>query len=365
MSRLQKISSGLIFPIPHLSNKYVYELLHGVRNIRTDEKLPVKDGFVELTEGVLSLRIDEKVLAAIASKNFRIPIESWDKFEVIFPYGEESNDPRRMILRPIEPVEAPEMDGFYEIPGFSMYITNRKGDVYSRNVNRLIEPYTDAMGYTMYGVTPDIGNRTILGRHRLLALAFLKYDGSVDRCDVNHINGVKSDNRLENLEWASRKLNCVHAYSAGLRTDNNPILVRNTYTGEILEFYSAGDCARKLKLSDETARLRAKTQGQQLFFPGFLFKFKADKSEWKQSDDIFSELIASGLPRQLLITEIDTGREMVAGNLASCSRIIGLNDRYIREKLKLSPFFDRNGYRVKYLDFEQVAKSIFDEIRNM
>ena len=68
------------------------------------------------------------------------------------------------------------------------------------------------------------GKREVRLLHTLIARSFLQ--NLENRKEINHVNGVKEDNRLENLEWSTRSKNVQHAFDTGLAQGmcgkNNP-----------------------------------------------------------------------------------------------------------------------------------------------
>lgn len=79
--------------------------------------------------------------------------------------------------------------------------------------SREIAPRLHDNGYMRCSVQRD-KRRGPLYVHRLIAFTFVP--GYVDGYHVNHINGIKTDNRIENLEWVPVEENSRHAWRTGL-----------------------------------------------------------------------------------------------------------------------------------------------------
>jgi len=93
------------------------------------------------------------------------------------------------------------------------YFVDAQGRVYSkRKFNKLTELKQSKTGHKGY-VKVRI-NKKDMFVHRLVAIAYL--NNPLNKETVNHINGIKHDNRVENLEWCTRSENTKHAYEIGL-----------------------------------------------------------------------------------------------------------------------------------------------------
>lgn len=103
-----------------------------------------------------------------------------------------------------------------DIPGFPDYQAGDRGRIRSRKTGAWqVLRQTPHRGNGYLVISPRVGGRYVTRSvHRLVTLAFF---GDAAGRDVNHINGNKHDNRLDNLEYLSRGENHRHAYRTGLR----------------------------------------------------------------------------------------------------------------------------------------------------
>lgn len=105
-------------------------------------------------------------------------------------------------------------DRFKFIRGFEKYLACVDGHIYSSNYNKTgktkqLKEQLDKDGYPYVRLSVN-GKHYKKKVHRLIAESFL--DKIDEKHQVNHKNGIKTDNMVENLEWCSCRDNIIHAY---------------------------------------------------------------------------------------------------------------------------------------------------------
>lgn len=139
----------------------------------------------------------------------------------------------------------------------------------------------DRKGYPVVNLYRD-GNGSTKSIHRLVAQAFVPNPDN--KPDVNHKDGDKHNNSVDNLEWVTKSENMKHAYQTGLAKPHasygmlgkkNPNAgrkgkpVRLIETGD--EFDSIKDCA--IAIDGDDRRICDCLSGKQRMYKGYHFEY--------------------------------------------------------------------------------------------
>lgn len=159
-----------------------------------------------------------------------------------------------------------------QIANASMYTIYEDGRIFSKYVNRFITPILDRkVGYYRIALKLDSGGKSHFLVHRLLAIHFIPNPENKE--EVNHIDGNKLNNSINNLEWVTRNENMAHAHKLKLRDNSgegNPINILSEQ--DVLDIYNSlidgarvSDLALKYNVSQPTiADIKAKRNWQYL-----------------------------------------------------------------------------------------------------
>jgi len=89
------------------------------------------------------------------------------------------------------------------------YIVTKEGKIYSKKYSRFLR-LNKRNGYVILLLTNNKGIRNKIRAHILVARAYIK--NPENKPYVDHINGIRDDNRKENLRWATQSENISYSY---------------------------------------------------------------------------------------------------------------------------------------------------------
>lgn len=95
------------------------------------------------------------------------------------------------------------------------YTITSDGEIYSDNSGLMKTRNKKGTEYQIINLSKLDSSKQTFRIHRLVLMAFNPVE-NMDSLEVNHKDGNKKNNKLENLEWCTRIENQQHAYTTGL-----------------------------------------------------------------------------------------------------------------------------------------------------
>lgn len=135
----------------------------------------------------------------------------------------------------------------------------RKAANKSRKERILTEFPKDRDGYYRCSVQRLDGTWTSQPVHRLVAKAFIPR--TKNRDIVNHIDGNRTNNRIENLEWVTPKENVIHSFKFGSRKICKQVSKKTILTdfqvnqiGKLRELYTVNQIAKLFNIEYQSLK---------------------------------------------------------------------------------------------------------------
>jgi hypothetical protein len=173
-----------------------------------------------------------------------------------------------------------------DIPGYEgHYKIDINGNVYSYKNKKCIikKPEISTTGYLAIPLLKN-NKQKMFSVHRLIATIFIPNPEN-KKC-VNHKNGIKTDNRIENLEWCSYSENNLHAFRVLKRNPvgKNKLGILSHSTKPVIQYTMGNNYLNKFAGMHEAERetgvsfkyVSACCLGKQKSAKGFIWRFAND-----------------------------------------------------------------------------------------
>lgn len=153
------------------------------------------------------------------------------------------------------------------------YEVSPTGEVKNTKTNKTLKGSIKTNGYREFQLMFK-GEKKYLMGHRLVALMFIPNPNNKEQ--INHINGNKLDNRVNNLEWSSSSENNQHAWDNKLNTPSTlrAVTQKNSLGVVLNEFISVAEASRESECHN--SNIIAVADGDRKTTGGFIWEWKEE-----------------------------------------------------------------------------------------
>lgn len=119
-------------------------------------------------------------------------------------------------------------DTWSKIDGYNNYSISKNGEIRNDKTGKIKTPVINSRGYCNVDLYSN-GERRKERIHRLVAKTFIPNPDN--KLQVNHIDGDKTNNNVNNLEWCTASENMLHAFNTGLAKPSRSMLGKKNPNG--------------------------------------------------------------------------------------------------------------------------------------
>lgn len=166
------------------------------------------------------------------------------------------------------------MEIWKDIEEFSKYKVSNFGNIKSKKTGRILKQQLNEKKYCVISLIDDSKEKRTCRVHRLVAYVFIKNPHNLPQ--INHKDGNKMNNNVDNLEWCDNSYNQKEAYRIGLK-QTKAVIQLDLNDNYINEFYNCTEAAKALNL--KASSIYRVCTGKRNKYKNYKWKFKEAKDD--------------------------------------------------------------------------------------
>lgn len=211
---------------------------------------------------------------------------------------------------------------WFPIPEYPRYFITITGSVMNSESGEVLSGSVNPDGYHNFRLTDPTGYVMTVGRHRLLAMVFKHPGTDISNLVVNHLDGIKGNDYLDNLEWTTFQGNIEHAGMNGLTSKCIPVQVRSVDSGEVIHYPSATSAAEALGLSKDAVLYRLRIGMTRVFPERLQYRSNIGEFPWYIPANIDVELMYNSTLKPVSVRNVFTGEVLTFNSITETANFL-------------------------------------------
>lgn len=205
---------------------------------------------------------------------------------------------------------------FKIVEDYGNIAVSKTGIVKNVSTGNLVRIFNDKDGYERVSFRDIRGTSRTVSVHRLVAKTYLPNPNK--RQMINHIDGVKNNNNVENLEWSTPRENTIHAYENNLCTTNVDIEVTDLESNTLKHYRSIQSFSKEIGVNLKLLVSYIKHSEKYPFNNRYIIKV-FDENRLLESNN-------GGSRRRIYIYDIVEDKQLIFTSLGSAAYYTGIRN---------------------------------------